>query len=247
MECASPALERRTAARRPGERALSLNGWRRALATTFRTWTARRSVGAHRCCRRRGRPPRLRDHRYPWPFRTLSLRRWGRYLELVNSDARLTSRGWYFNSLAIDPTNPDVLYIPNVALYRTEDGGKTIQIVRGAPGGDDYHQVWIDPQNDAHLCWDGSGDDREPGRGKTWTTWYNQPTAQLYHVTTDHKFPYSIYGAQQDSGSIAIHSRSDHEHIDTRDWFLPEAARAAISRLIRKTKTLFTSPTPMAR
>jgi hypothetical protein len=58
-------------------------------------------------------------------------------------------------------------------------------------------------------------------RGKTWTTWYNQPTAQLYHVTTDHRFPYSIYGAQQDSGAIAVHSRSDHQHIDTRDWFLP--------------------------
>jgi photosystem II stability/assembly factor-like uncharacterized protein len=142
--------------------------------------------------------------------------------KLVNSDSRLTSRGWYFNSLAIDPTNPDVLYIPNVALYRTEDGGKTIQIVRGAPGGDDYHQVWVDPKNPSHLVLGvDQGTTISLDRGKTWTTWYNQPTAQLYHVTTDHKFPYSIYGAQQDSGSIAIHSRSDHEHIDTRDWFLP--------------------------
>lgn len=141
---------------------------------------------------------------------------------LANTDPRLISRAWYFNSLAIDPTNADVLYIPNVALYRTTDGGKTIEIVRGAPGGDDYHQIWVDAKNPSHLV---LGVDQGAAvsldRGKTWTTWYNQPTAQLYHVTTDHSFPYSIYGAQQDSGSIAVHSRTDHGHIDTRDWFLP--------------------------
>ena len=141
---------------------------------------------------------------------------------LASADPRLTSRAWYFSSLAIDPTNSDVLYIPNVALYRTEDGGKTIQIVRGAPGGDDYHQIWVDPKDPAHLVLGvDQGATISLDRGKTWTTWYNQPTAQLYHVTTDHAFPYSIYGAQQDSGSIAVRSRSDHGHVDTRDWFLP--------------------------
>src|SRR5260370_4005890 len=70
---------------------------------------------------------------------------------LVNADPRLTSRAWYFNSLTIDPTNADVLYIPNIALYRTEDGGKTVEIVRAAPGGDDYHQAWVDPSNPSHL------------------------------------------------------------------------------------------------
>ena len=141
---------------------------------------------------------------------------------LATADTRLTSRAWYFNSLTIDPTNPDVLYIPNVALYRTDDGGKTIQIVRGAPGGDDYHQVWVDPKNPNHLALGvDQGASISLDRGKTWSTWYNQPTAQLYHVTTDHSFPYTIYGAQQDSGSIAVHSRADHGHIDTRDWFLP--------------------------
>ena len=141
---------------------------------------------------------------------------------LANADTRLTSRAWYFNSLAIDPSNPDVLYLPNVALYRTEDAGKTIQIVRGAPGGDDYHQIWVDPKNSDHLALGvDQGATVSLDRGKTWTTWYNQPTAQLYHVTTDHRFPYAIYGAQQDSGSIAVYSRSDHGHLDTRDWFLP--------------------------
>ena len=141
---------------------------------------------------------------------------------LANSDPRLTSRAWYFNSITIDPENPDTLYMPNVALYRTDDGGKTIHIVRGAPGGDDYHQVWVDPKDSSHLVLGvDQGTSVSLDRGRTWTTWFNQPTAQLYHVTTDHKFPYTIYGAQQDSGAIAVHSRSDHGHIDTRDWFLP--------------------------
>jgi len=141
---------------------------------------------------------------------------------LMSSDPRITSRAWYFNSIAIDPSNPDVLYMPNVALYRTNDGGKTIEIVRGAPGGDDYHQIWVDPKNSDHLVLGvDQGTSVSLDRGKTWSTWYNQPTAQLYHVTTDHRFPYTIYGAQQDSGAIAVHSRSDHGHIDTRDWFLP--------------------------
>jgi photosystem II stability/assembly factor-like uncharacterized protein len=141
---------------------------------------------------------------------------------LTNSDPRITSRAWYFNSLAIDPNDPDVLYMPNVALFRTSDGGKTVEVVRGAPGGDDYHQVWVDPKNSNHLVLGvDQGTSVSLDRGRTWTTWYNQATAQLYHVTTDHKFPYTIFGAQQDSGAIALHSRSDHGHIDTRDWFLP--------------------------
>jgi photosystem II stability/assembly factor-like uncharacterized protein len=142
--------------------------------------------------------------------------------QLANKDPRLTSRAWYFMQPTIDPTNPDVLYIPNVALYRTEDGGKTVQIVRGAPGGDDYHQIWLDPKDPSHMVLGvDQGTSVSLDDGKTWTTWYNQPTAQLYHVVTDHKFPYDIFGAQQDSGAIALHSRSDHGHLDTRDWFLP--------------------------
>ena len=159
--------------------------------------------------------------------------------KLVNTDPRLTSRAWYFNALAIDPQNPDVLYIPNVALYRTEDGGKTVQIVRGAPGGDDYHQVWVDPKDDNHLMLGvDQGASVSLDRGRTWTTWYNQPTAQLYHVTTDHRFPYVVYGAQQDSGSIAVSSRSDHGHIDTRDWFLPGGSESGYLALDPKDENI---------
>lgn len=140
----------------------------------------------------------------------------------VNNDPRLTSRGWYFNRVTIDPNHPDVLYVPNVALYRSEDGGKTISIVRGAPGGDDYHELWVDPKNSARMILGtDQGTTISLDYGKTWTTWYNQPTAQFYHVTTDNHFPYVVYGAQQDSGSAAVYSRTDHGQITPRDWFLP--------------------------
>ena len=141
---------------------------------------------------------------------------------LANSDARLTSRSWYFGSITIDPKNPDVIYIPNVALYRSEDGGKTISIVRGAPGGDDYHQIWIDPSDSTRMALaTDQGTTISVDYGKTWSSWYNQPTAQLYHVITDDKFPYTVYGTQQDSGGIAVMSRTDHGQIDSRDWFSP--------------------------
>jgi photosystem II stability/assembly factor-like uncharacterized protein len=139
---------------------------------------------------------------------------------LENADPRLTSRAWYFGSITIDPQNPDVIYIPNVALYRSEDGGKTISIVRGAPGGDDYHQIWIDPKNSARMVLGtDQGTTISLDHGSTWSSWYNQPTAQLYHVITDNQFPYVVYGAQQDSGSAAVLSRTDHGQITPRDWF----------------------------
>jgi photosystem II stability/assembly factor-like uncharacterized protein len=139
---------------------------------------------------------------------------------LKNSDARLTSRAWYFGNITIDPQNPDVWYVPNVALYRSEDGGQTISIVRGAPGGDDYHQIWVDPKDSSRMILaSDQGTSISVDRGRTWSTWYNQPTAQLYHVTTDNRFPYIVYGAQQDSGSAAVLSRTDHGQITPRDWF----------------------------
>jgi photosystem II stability/assembly factor-like uncharacterized protein len=139
---------------------------------------------------------------------------------LENADPRLTSRAWYFSSITIDPQDPDVIYIPNVALYGSQDGGKTISIVRGAPGGDDYHQIWIDPKNPASMVLGtDQGTTISLDRGRTWSSWYNQPTAQFYHVITDNQFPYVVYGAQQDSGSAAVFSRTDHGQITPRDWF----------------------------
>ena len=144
----------------------------------------------------------------------------GNTWNIQSEDRRLTSRAWYFGSITVDPNNPDVLYMPNVALYRSEDGGKTISVVRGAPGGDDYHQIWVDPKDSSRMI---LGTDQGAtislDYGQTWSSWYNQPTGQFYHVITEDQFPYVVYGTQQDSGSAAVRSRSDAGLITPRDWF----------------------------
>jgi photosystem II stability/assembly factor-like uncharacterized protein len=138
---------------------------------------------------------------------------------LMSTDARILSRGWYFGEVRSDPKNPDLVYASNVSLYRSTDGGKNFKSIRGAPGGDDYHSLWIDPENPQRMI---SGVDQGTiitlNRGVTWSTWYNQPTAQFYHVAVDNQFPYWVYGAQQDSGTAAVVSRSDYGQITYRDW-----------------------------
>ncbi len=137
----------------------------------------------------------------------------------VSVEPRILSRGWYFGEVRSDPNNPDLVYVSNVSLYQSPDGGKTFKAIRGAPGGDDYHSLWIDPQNPQRMI---SGVDQGTlvtvNGGKTWSSWYNQPTAQFYHVAVDNQFPYWVYGAQQDSGSAAVISRSDYGQITFRDW-----------------------------
>ena len=135
------------------------------------------------------------------------------------SDPRITSRPWYFAFIAVDPQHPDVVYLPNVALYRSTDGGHTFTVLRGAPGGDDYHSVWIDPTDSARMI---IGTDQgvsiSLNNGATWSTWYNQPTGQLYHVSADFQFPYNVCGSQQDSGTVCLPSRSNHGSITERDF-----------------------------
>jgi len=144
----------------------------------------------------------------------------GDHWVLANDDARLTSRAWYFSRITVDPSNADTIYVPNIALLSSTDGGKTIGVLRGAPGGDDYHELWVDPRDGNRLVLGtDQGTSISLNRGQTWSSWYNQPTAQLYHVTTDDRFPYTVYGAQQDSGGIAVPSRTDHGGITPRDWF----------------------------
>lgn len=138
---------------------------------------------------------------------------------LMSTDTRILSRGWYFGEVRSDPKNPDLIYVSNVSLYRSTDGGKNFKAIRGAPGGDDYHSLWIDPENPGRMI---AGVDQGTivtlNRGVTWSTWYNQPTAQFYHVAVDNQFPYWVYGAQQDSGTAAVVSRSDYGQITYRDW-----------------------------
>ena len=132
---------------------------------------------------------------------------------------RLWGRGWYFGQVTVDPKNPDVLYLMNTATYRSEDGGKTFVAIKGSPGGDDYHALWINPDDPTHMI---LGSDQgvvvSLDRAQTWSSWYNQPTAQIYHVATDDRYPYWVYGAQQDSGAIAVPSQTIHENITSLDW-----------------------------
>ena len=131
---------------------------------------------------------------------------------LVSGDKRIWGRGWYFEGVSVDPKDPDVVYASNTAMFKSTDGGKTFLPFLGDPTGDDFHTLWIDPDDGQRMI---SGVDQgtiiSQNGGKTWTTWYNQPTGQFYHVITDHRFPYHVYGAQQDSGAAEVPSRSNNK------------------------------------
>ena len=140
--------------------------------------------------------------------------------DLVGTDPRVLIRQWYFGGITVDPQNANTVYIANTSVYRSTDGGKTWQAFKGAPGGDDYHDLWIAPNDpDRMIVGSDQGTTLTVDGGRHWSSWYNQPTAQIYHVATDNSFPYIVYGAQQDSGGIAVLSRSDYGKITFRDWF----------------------------
>ena len=143
----------------------------------------------------------------------------------LSNDPALWGRGWYFEKIAVDPRNADIVYVPNVAVNRSMDGGATWQVIRGSPGGDDYHQTWVSPDDPNTLI---QGSDQgcvitrnarvaDP-RDMTWSSWLNQPTAQMYHASVDYRFPYWVVGAQQDSGAVAVRSRGKFAQISMRDW-----------------------------
>ena len=137
----------------------------------------------------------------------------------VSPDRRIWGRGWYFGEVTADPKNPDVVYVPNTALYRSRDGGKTFTAIKGAPGGDDYHALWIDPDEPLRMALSSDqGTVISRNGGETWSSWYNQPTGQFYHVITDNRFPYWVYGAQQDSGAAGTPSRSNYRSLNFHDW-----------------------------
>ena len=128
----------------------------------------------------------------------------------VADDPRIWKRGWYFGGVSVDPKNPDVVYICNTAMYRSVDGGTTFLPVKGAPGGDDYHQLWIDPSDpQRQILGVDQGAVVTVDGGASWSSWFNQPTGQFYHVVTDDRFPYWVYGSQQDSGAAGIPSRTE--------------------------------------
>ncbi len=137
----------------------------------------------------------------------------------LSGDTRLWGRGSDFAEIKVHPKNSEIVFVGNIASYKSTDGGKTFTAFRGAPGGDDYHRIWINPTNaDIMLFATDQGAIITVNGGQSWSSWYNQPTAQFYHVSTDNRFPYWVYGGQQESGSAAVASRGDYGAITWRDW-----------------------------
>jgi photosystem II stability/assembly factor-like uncharacterized protein len=138
---------------------------------------------------------------------------------MLTGDERFWGRGSDFAEVKVDPKNDDVVYSANIVMWKSTDGGKNWTGIKGAPGGDDYHRIWINP-NDTKIMALGvdQGGVVTVNGGETWSSWYNQPTAQFYHVSTDNAFPYNVYGGQQESGSVGIASRSNDGNITFREW-----------------------------
>jgi photosystem II stability/assembly factor-like uncharacterized protein len=141
----------------------------------------------------------------------------------ASGDQRIWGRGWYFGKVVVDPKNADLVYISNTGVYRSRDGGRTLgEPFKGSPGGDDYHQLWIYPDDGnrmilggdqgAVISVDGLADH------PTWSSWLNQPTAQIYRLAADNAFPYWVTGAQQDSGAVRVRTRGRFAGITMRDW-----------------------------
>ena len=137
----------------------------------------------------------------------------------LSNDKRLWDRGWYFEKITADPKDADTVYVMNTSMYKSTDAGKTWTAIKGAPGGDDYHQLWINPNDTKRMIMaSDQGSIVSVDGAQSWSSWYNQPTAQIYHVAPDYRFPYWITGAQQDSGAVGSPSRSRHSEISNRDW-----------------------------
>jgi photosystem II stability/assembly factor-like uncharacterized protein len=137
--------------------------------------------------------------------------------QLTNGDDALAST--YFGRVTADPKNNNAIYVIGVAVHRSEDGGKTFDIIKGTPGGDDYHFLWINPAHPDHMIvTSDQGSAVTVNGGKTWSPWYNQATGQFYRLAADDRFPYWVYSGQQDSGTVGVATRSDYGQLTFRDW-----------------------------
>jgi photosystem II stability/assembly factor-like uncharacterized protein len=139
---------------------------------------------------------------------------------MAGHDTRISNgQGNYSSGVFVDSQNPDIVYTMSTAMYRSVDGGKTFIPFKGAPGGEDYHKLWIDP-TDGHRMLVGTdqGASVTFDDGKTWSLWYTQPISQVYHVATDDAYPYHIMAAQQDTGAVMISSRGMWGQVNFTDW-----------------------------
>ncbi len=142
------------------------------------------------------------------------------------TDRRITGSD-YICGVYVDPHNPDLVYVMQTSMYRSTDGGKTFASFKGAPGGDDNHDLWIDPTNaDRILLGSDQGAAVSLDHGATWSPWYNQSTAQVYRIATGFEFPYWVYATMQDSGAVAVASRGGLGEITPFDWYPMPAGEA---------------------
>lgn len=143
----------------------------------------------------------------------------GEHWYRATNDSRVSTRESDFAEVKVDPKNPDIVYTASVVAWKSTDGGKTFNAFRGAPGGDDYHRIWINP-NDSKIMLIASdqGAIVTVNGGASWSSWMNQPTAAFYHVSTDFDFPYRVCSGQQESGSACVRSRGDDGRIMDWDW-----------------------------
>ena len=139
---------------------------------------------------------------------------------MAGNDLRISNgQGAYSSGVFVDSQNPDVLYTVSTAMYRSTDGGDTFEPFKGAPGGEDYHKLWIDPTNGQRmLVGSDQGATVTLDNGKTWSLWYTETISQVYHVATDDQYPYKIMGAQQDTGAVMIDSRGNWGQVNFNDW-----------------------------
>ena len=141
----------------------------------------------------------------------------GKTWSLQNSENKIRQRAWYYSKVFVDPKNENIVYVLNVDFLKSTDGGKTFRDINTPHG--DHHDLWIDPEVPSRMIIaDDGGAQISFDGGNNWSTYYNQPTAQIYRVSTDNHVPYRILGAQQDNSTIRILSRTDHGEINTSDW-----------------------------
>ena len=141
----------------------------------------------------------------------------GKTWSKINDERKLRQRAWYYSRIYADTQDEDKVYVLNVQYHRSKDGGKTYETFN-APHGD-HHDLWISPENPLRMAIaDDGGAQISYDGGENWSTYYNQPTAQFYRVTTDNAFPYRIYGAQQDNSTLRVYHRSSGRTIDESDW-----------------------------
>jgi photosystem II stability/assembly factor-like uncharacterized protein len=141
----------------------------------------------------------------------------GGHWQRVNAEDAFA--GYYSSHITVAPDDPDTVYLVGQSIRRCDQGGAHCEIIRGSPGGDDYHYIWINPKEPRR--WASASDQGAAitvDGGRTFSSWYNQPTGQFYHLATDNQFPYKVYSGQQDSGTVGLSSRGDYGPPNLRDW-----------------------------